>query len=47
MISADFGLGHKIKISYSDYLKRNLIVSDDVFCRDNYKRYSNIVFVSF
>lgn len=46
-ISQDFGLGHRIKISYSDYLKRNLIVADDVFCKENQKNLTNVVFVSF
>lgn len=47
MISNEFGVSHKIKIAYSDYLKRNNIVSDEALYNENLDTLSNIVFVSF
>lgn len=37
----------KIKIAYSDYLKRNNIVSDEYYYNENLDTLTNVVFVSF
>lgn len=46
-ISNELCIGHRVKIAYSDFLKRNLIVSDDCFYKKNESLLTNMVFVSF